>query len=951
MNFLELMAEKLVKEHGNDLHDVMLVFPNKRSGLFFRKYLSQKISRVSFAPEILDLNDFIYSLSPLKESDQLTLVFSLHRCVSGYYKDQESLDKFFYWGELLLNDFEEIDQHLINAQQLFQNVRNLKELENKFFFLEENDIAIVKRFWEGFIPKSSPFQEHFLSIWNILGSVYDDFKSGLLDRQSGYKGMIYRLVAESCNKGISLPEKEIWFTGFNALTKAEKTIIKYCLINGNANIFWDVDGYYLDDEGQEAGDFLRIYKKDPVFQSSFPKVAPDKLNSDEKIVEAIGVPLEVGQAKHTGTYLKKLASENDWQPEKTVVVLSDEHLLFPLLNALPNEVTEINVTMGYPVKDTPVYSLIDSLIELQQSIKTTKDGEVVFYYKPVLDIISHPLVFSVNNNLNKKLLKEIHKNNKIYLFQSDFRDDAVLCTLIFSVLKKGEDIIDYLLGILHHVHIYNTNLHLDREYIYHLVKAHQRIKGLTKALNISLDLQTFKKLFHQISASLKIPFKGEPLKGLQIMGVLETRNLDFENVIILSMNENSFPKEQKSGSFIPYGIRKAFKLPTYEHQQSIYAYLFYRLLHNAKNIRVYYNTQSDFGLSGEISRFITQLDYESKVKVKYRSLSNNVKKLPAKPITIKKDNAVMKKLENYLKNGKKKFSPSALNTYIDCRLKFYFRYIACLYESEQTQEKLDPAMFGNILHCAMHLLYQDIVKRRDPKIIQPGDFARLRFSVDGAIQLAFNHFYDINKSKKIKLEGRNVILSEVLRQFIEKVIKHDEQYAPFEIQNLEGGAREGFKMNMPIHVNDRVLEVGLKGIIDRVDKKSGTVRIIDYKSGGDDKHFSDLDSLFDPKSKNRNKAVFQVFYYAMLYQEGFGSDYVLKPGIFNMTEIFTDNFSLGIKAGGKNLLEDARPYLGDFKKRIKVLLEEIYSADAIYDQTDDLVKCGYCPYNEICKKN
>jgi CRISPR/Cas system-associated exonuclease Cas4 (RecB family) len=523
--------------------------------------------------------------------------------------------------------------------------------------------------------------------------------------------------------------------------------------------------------------------------------------------------------------------------------------------------------------------------------------------------------------------------------------------LLFGEIPTGKTMATYLDKVVKLLYEQlEAGFELEREYFFHFHKVLTRLDEILSLQSSDVSMDTFSKLFRQVARAVKIPFSGEPLKGLQIMGVLETRNLDFENVIILSMNEGSFPDTTQKGSFIPFNIRRAFGLPTFQQQDAIYSYLFYRLIQRAKNVRFYYNTQAEFGQSGEISRFVRQLEIESPHKVNHATVTQPIKPRAAKEIEIGKDDHIISLLERYTGNGGSAFAPSAISTYLSCSLQFYYKYVANIYEEKEVQEQLDPAMFGNVLHKTMELLYEDATAKRNPALVESADFFRLKSSVDEAIRVAFRKYYHIKKGGRFEVEGRNIVMAALVRKYALKVLEYDEALAPFEIVALEGDKDQGYQMMLPVSVDGKSYDVNIKGVIDRIDQLRDQVRIIDYKSGSDRRVVGPIPTLFDPTKKDRNKAASQLFLYAMLYQHKHGEALPIEPGLYNIQEMFVSGFSTKLSWKGGGDISDLRTFLPEYREHLIKLLEEIYDKTSPFTQTDDLRTCGYCPYKNICQR-
>ena len=905
-------------------------------------------------PRVTSMEDFVMQFSPYRKIETLPAVFQLYEVYKSYQKQEETFDTFFFWGEMILRDFEEIDQYLVNTQQLFTSIKTQKELDEEFYFLDEEDRAIIQTFWSSFLPQATRTQEAFLETWKILLPIYDAYQDLLKKRGEAYGGMIYRGVAEQLGTEEVSVDGTVYFAGFNALTFAEEKIIKHFVQEHNARVFWDLDTYYFSNPKQEAGVFLRQYAKDPVLGRTFPENLPERYNQEKK-VEAIGVSLEVGQTKVLAEHLQRSATSEAFNPEKTVVVLPHEHMLFPTLHAIPDEIDQVNITMGYPLKDTPVFSLLESVLTLQQHQKESLVHGISFYYKPLVELLEHPMLFSLEEGRIKEVIASVKRRNLIRLYQEDLELKHPIFKIIF---QKPEYALEYLTEILKS--LYDTwkekGHDLELEFIsrfYHHVKQLENMLGdKTKGLSYEFLI----KLFRRLSRSLKIPFTGEPLNGLQVMGILETRNLDFDKVFVLNMNEDSWPATPKRGSFIPYNIRKAFDLPTFENQDAIYAYLFYRLLQRAKEVTFFYNTVSEFNVNGELSRLVQQLETESPYKIEKHILASPIKTTSPDPISIEKSDLVVRKMDRFLAGYQEKdasrFTPSALNNYLDCRLRFYFKYVEKLYEPDEVQEEMDPMVFGNILHNSMETLYKEFIKKEKRDVIYAEDIFWIKEGIPGVLNRTFIDHYGISNEKKFKLEGRSLIAAEVLKKFMNRILDYDKAYAPFRIIGLEASSREGYSLEVPVEVEGEKKAIRIKGIIDRLDMKERKVRVIDYKTGRDAKDFSTIISLTDRDDNARNKAVFQVMFYSYLFMKKYQESYeTIEPGIFNSRDLFDESFEW--KVFNKELkapVTEFRQYLDEFEQGLTHLLHEIYDPKVPFDQTEDIKKCGYCPYKEICQR-
>ena len=949
-SFLESIASKCYEQYGRNADQLTIVFPNRRAGLFFRKHLGKLTEKPIWSPQITSLEDFILEKSALTPADHLQSLFILYAVYRKLLKNAEGFDKFFFWGEMILKDFNDLDTYLVNPDHIFTIIQSQKELDESFYFLPDEDQQVIKSFWSGFLPKASKTQSEFLNTWKILKPLYNQFKEALRNDGLAYKGMIYRDIAENIDhKETGVASGDIWFAGFNAFTASEEKIIKYYIQECGSKIFWDVDQYYLKDNYQESGFFFRQYQKDSVFQNTFPEELPNRLLSDNKQIEVTSVSLGEGQVKAVAEQLSTLSQSPGFEEENTVIILPDENLLIPLLNSIPSNINKVNVTMGFPLKSSQYFSFFETLLVLHNGASKIKEGQQRYYFKHVLSLLNHEVCIKHFAEESKGLITYIQENNKINLTFTEIDEGFPTIPKLFAVKSSVEEQLHFYLELIDQFLDGSISI-LDKSILFNL---HSAIKNTLKSVanyDIQLDIEVFSRIFKQMGASLKVPFTGEPLEGIQVMGVLETRNLDFQNTFILSMNEGIFPSDGSSSSFIPYNIRKAFDLPVMEHNDALQSYLFYRLFHHSENINIYYNNISEFNHSGELSRLVKQLEFESGLKIERKSLINTVKAAAAKPIVIHKEQSILDKLNEYLVTGNDQYtrlSPSALNTYLDCRLKFFFKYVEKIKEPNEVTDDLDPALFGNLLHVAMEHLYLPYSLEENSSTVLSSDFQDLVNKIPEAIKYSFEE----NKiSESESQNGRSIIAGRVIKKYIEEILKYDKLQAPFDIVGLEANYKDGYVMNLPIEVSGKTVEVALKGIIDRIDKKGDVIKILDYKSGRDERKVSKIESLFDRDSTTRNKAVMQVFYYCLLYKSKFPETTDrLIPGIFNSRDIFNKDFDVKIKHN-KSFIEDFTLVEQEYTELLQEFLSEIFDPAVPFDQTDDTKKCDFCPYVGICMR-
>ena len=1000
-SFLEEVSRQLIEKHQGHLADLTVVFPNHRSGLFFREILSRQVSEPGWLPRLLTFQEFIAELSSLRSPDKLTLIFMLYQIYAAESHSKETFDQFYFWGDLLVEDFNEIDKSLVRADDLFANLRDLKELDARYDYLTPEQRELIAQFWKGFNHQSgeglSRPKQAFLTFWNVLYRVYDTFRTFLQQLGLGYEGMMTRTVAESVAQyANNNPFPRVAFVGFNAFYPAEEKVVSWFVRQAGADVLWDIDALYLEDPVQEAGMFFRKYRSRPGLGATFPKTLPQHFYGGlPRNIHMVGVTLEVGQAKLVGNTLQKLIKQGGFVPERTAIVLPDQNLLFPVLHALPPEIRRVNVTMGYPLRNTSLYSLIEQLLQLQEGKRQLAGRSYYeFHHASLLSVLRHPYVAPIDHEEIQRLIRRIEDENRIYVRAEELHRTPFL-QMLFQPLAKVPETFTYLLQLLKTLHDHiaitpdspksntleshptpNTQ-HLkpndpepdlilpvlEKELIYHLYIHVNRLKALAEENQFQFEQATFLKLFRQMMQSLRLPFTGEPLRGIQIMGVLETRNLDFDNVFILSANEGIYPPREVGHSFVPGNLRRGFGLPTPDFQDAIYAYTFYRLLHQAQNIYLLHNTEDTPTLSGEMSRFLYQLIYESEAqedgtyrypdaqgafRIRRHTLSAPVRTIPPTPITIEKDAAVMERLNVYTQGGTSGLTPSALNKYLDCRLKFYYQYVAGLRESEGVQDEVDPAVFGNVLHKAMERVYQHYVERTQQTMITAEAMQQLGGkALERAVQAGFREHFR-GRSEEFTLEGRNLIAHDMVLKMAKRILEMDAQYAPFEIVSLEREADVGYTTVLPVPVNETTVGVTLKGIIDRVDRKDGTVRVLDYKTGRDEKRIKSIDSLFDRDDPQRNKAAMQAMLYALLYaSQATHADERITPGLVNAKELFGRDFDPRLILD-KHPIDDFEPYQVEFTQALTRLLSELFDPHVPFSQTEDIKKCDYCPFVKLC---
>lgn len=942
MTFLEKLADEIYGRYKESLQGLCFVFPSRRAGIFFQKALSGKLTKPVWAPEIFSIEDFIRELSPYTIPDKLVLIFELFEVYKSY-GEEESFDKFYPWGEMMLRDFDEIDKNHITGSTIFKIIRELKDVETEFSFSPE-DLEQFSRFWRTFSNEElTKLQSEFIKTWEILGKVYNDFRKRLAEKNYAYDGMAYRKLFEEIKTGsIKIPWSKVIFGGFNLLTKSEEGIIKELLKQNIAETYWDTDEYYINNTKQEAGEFLRRNFKN--LSINEPKWVENYLSTSKKSIKVIGAPLQAGQAKALGSGLKQALLLEKINPENTAIVLPDESMLIPVLNSLPDEITSLNVTMGFPMKDATLYNLIELLKNLQRGKKQGKSS-TVFYHKDVIQILLHPYIKFTNAAFVFDTVNDIRRNNIIYVSTERILGEDGKHPQVFDLLFQKADtineILQYLFDILNYISQRieisgSAYSKFELEFFFVLYEKLNLLKDTITLYSGEMSADTFWRLLTEMLRTIHIPLTGEPLGGLQVMGLLETRGLDFENVFILSMNEGIIPKGTVMNSFIPYNIRKSFKLPTYEDEDALPAYYFYRLLQRAENIHLFYNTEVNKIYGGEISRFILQTENElikinPEINYSHTVVSTEIGKPFRKEITVGKTPEIIDKLK------KASFSPSDLNSYINCKLQFYLKKIARLREEEEVEEFFSPATFGSILHNVVEIIYKQYEGKAITREIIENIRNNLNNNFDNILKEAFGKI-DSLKDLDTELQGKNLLLKNIIKKLVNKVFDSDIRNLPFKIVSLE----MKFENVLKVKLNGKEHEAILKGRIDRIDEKDNTKIIIDYKTGqfSKQKGFNvseDYESIFtDPKYKEYFQAYFYAYNYLLNEKEQ-----SVKAAIYPLKKI---NEGLVYLAEEPLSLTNISVY----EENLIKLIEEIFNSEVCFSQTDDKDRCRFCPFISIC---
>ena len=944
--FLEEVAQDLYARYGEQLASCRLLFPSRRARIFFEDALSACIERPMWQPHYTTIDELMSSLSGLHTGDKLRLVTELYKVYSTHH--DEPFDKFYFWGEMLLSDFDMIDKYRIDADQLFTNITDLKELEADLSYLTERQQEIIRRFWSSLGPEESlTEQKHkFLRIWRSLPKIYHAFRRRLTELGIGYGGMLQRRALERLEGGeVQIDDSQRFIiAGFNALSTCERALFTHLKNNAKCDFYWDLDRYYTARQEQEAGMFLRRNLSD------FP---PVKRLSEEgmerqKVIRSVAAVSNAVQCKQVAEILLAWSREGKLDKE-TAVVLTDENLLMPLLYALPKELGKVNVTMGYPLRQTLAYTFVERLIELQAHGR--KEGEGwSFYHADVTGLLTHPYILQSDPDRLVALQRELIEKRHIRVDCAKLDLNPLTATL-FRSATSWQELSAWLLEVLEAVASvpYEGEDSARRvEFLSVTATEINKLRNSLEVCDIELEATTYCSLLRRHLQTLRIPFRGEPLEGIQVMGILETRNLDFKRVVILSMTDDNFPGNHlDQGSFIPYNLRAAFDLPTPEHHEGVYAYYFYRLIQRAERVAMLYSSHADERSTGEPSRYIRQLDYEGPHEVHFEEVGVDVNLVQQEPIVVEKDQRVMERLLRYVDpESKASLSPTALYRYVACPLRFYFHSVAHLRVDDAMAEEVDAPMFGTILHAAVQELYARIKGEAHPgrvlqQMIKAGDVER---AVEHSIA---ENYLNRDSATKEDYPGNLLLVHDIVIRYLKRgVMAYDATHDDFAVV----GCEEPVAYEFPFTAVGRDYQLKLSGIADRIDRlDNGSLRVVDYKTGSPHLDFKGLDALFHGEARDRQANTLQTLLYAMMLSRGRGCDVV--PSLYYVRNMHREDYEPWLM--DRELQRKGVPYshyADEFERLLGDLLAELYDPDLPFTQAEDVNTCQYCDFKAICRR-
>ena len=962
--FLQLVAQDLYQKIGNDLSRVAIVFPNKRASLFFNEYLAMQSDRPIWSPAYVSISELFRQLSPWKSGDPIWLVCELYKVFREETRSEETLDDFYFWGELLISDFDDVDKNLVDADRLFSNLQDLKNIMDDYDFLDSEQEEAIRQFFQNFsIERRTQLKEKFISLWDKLGDIYHHYRHNLAELGIAYEGMMYRYVMEELQPD-KLKYEHYVFVGFNVLNKVETKFFERLREAGKALFYWDYDVFYtrLPRENtppytHEAGEFILRNLK--IFPNELPEAVFDTLRKP-KNVRFISAPTENAQARYLPEWIRSVTKrdlpETPVKEKENAVVLCNEALLLPVLHSIPSEVKNVNITMGFPLAQTPVYSFVSALIELQTTGYRRDTGR--YQYEAVQSVLKHPYTRQLSTSA-EGLEKQLTRDNRFFPLPSELKQDTFL-EQIFTPKTGLSALCQYLTETLREVAVlYRKEQETDdifnqlyRESLFKSYTLINRLLNLIDNGELNIQIETLRRLLCRLLATSNIPFHGEPAIGMQVMGVLETRNLDFRNLIMLSLNEGQLPKAGGDSSFIPYNLRKAFGMTTIEHKNAVYAYYFYRLIQRAENVTLLYNTASEGLNRGEMSRFMLQFLVESPHTISREYLEAGQSPQSGREISVEKTPEIITRMyERYDVNRHPRslFSPSALNTYLDCRLKFYYRYVAGLKAPDEVSAEIDSALFGTIFHRAAELVYKDLTA--NGKEIRKDDLEQVlsnNIKLQNYVDTAFKEeFFHVALTEKPEYNGTQLINAKVITSYLRQLLRNDLQYAPFFMEGMEKKVTEIIEIETP----QGKLALNIGGTIDRIDSKDDTLRIVDYKTGGSPKTPENIKQLFTP-ADGRPNYIFQTFLYASIMCRK--QSLKVAPSLLYIHRAASETYSPVIEMGEarqpKIPVNNFAFYEDEFRERLQTLLQEIYNPEEAFTQTEDTKKCEFCDFRELCRR-
>lgn len=913
--FLSQLARKVLNDSETKTQDLIIILPNKRAKVFLLDELKNNTDKTLLAPEIISIEEFVQQLAQIRSIDAVELLFefyTVYRSLPQEEKQHEDFESFANWAKILLQDFNEIDRYLLKPSHVFSYLKDIEDIKH----------------WSLDVEKRTSMIEKYLKFWDLLPKYYATLYAFLLQKRVGYQGLIYREAVKNLDQFSKVTSnKKYLFAGFNALNAAEEKIVQHMMARGQAEIVWDIDQVFMNDYQHDAGLFLRRFKK----SWEHYKTNPFEWIANEyglaKKIRIIGTPKSIGQAKIAGKIVEKIIDETPESIHKTAVVLGEESLLLPLLHSLPQSVSSLNITMGYSAKNNPAQLLLVKLFKLHTHAIKRNAKSYVFYYKDVMDILTHPLIepYSASSDL----AKVINQNNYTFITHKRVLELQGNKNELFDLLFKQwnekpvailQNLSQILLLIRGKLDSESQEEKITNAFVYSIFKVINKLITYYTQHDEIDDLNTLFAIYKQVIDVAEVSFEGEPLSGLQLMGVLESRVLDFENVIITSMNEGKFPAGKGSNSFIPYDVKRELGLPTFKEKDAIYTFHFYHLLQRAKNIYLLYNTESEGLDGGEKSRFITQLEIEKQDahELTQEIYNSEVPQKAYEPMMIEKAESVMQRLAEIAQKG---FSPSALTSYIRNPIQFYFQKIIKIREVDEVEENIAVNTLGTIIHEALLELYKPFVG----KILRVEDIKGLFSKIEAEV---LNQFKLIYKEGDIQ-KGRNLLVFEVAKRNIYNFLNVELKglAAGDEVRILFLEERFERKFEHP----DLPFPVLIGGSVDRIEERNGRIRIIDYKTGKVESASVTLKKWTDLTKEIKSDKIIQILAYAFMF-ENHTKGKEMEVGIISFKNLKNGFLPFKFKEGKEETTVVDAAILEQYLNELVLLLKEILDVNVPFEE-------------------
>ena len=950
-SFLEYVAADLLQKYGTNLSRIAVVFPNKRAALFLNEHLARLAEKPLWSPHYITISDLFRSHSQRQVAEPIQLVCELHQSFTQCTGIDETLDHFYGWGQLLLSDFDDLDKNMASAEHVFANLRDIHEYDD-ISYLTEEQRTILHQFFSNFSEEhNSELKRRFLQLWSHIFDIYQSFNQKLTEQGLAYEGALYREVAEC--EDITFEYDTYLFIGFNMLQQVEQTLFRRMKQQGKARFYWDYDHYFLNNE---AGYYIAQYLSD------FPNELDDRDDSlynnftRQKTITYISAPTENIQARYISTWLRQQNRLAD--NRRTAVVLCNENLLQTAIHCIPTEVEKVNITTGYPLSQTPITSFVNLLVNLQTNGYVTETRH--YRLRHVNHVLRHPYAHYVSsecNNLHKEL-----NTQKIYYPDADQLSKDEGLQLLFSmahgsVEQFNSTLLLWLMSVIRHI-AKNISTEevvpspLTQESLFRMYTLLNRLSDLVESGSLKVDIITLQRLITQIVSATSIPFHGEPIEGIQMMGVLETRNIDFEHILLLSCNEGNLPKGLSDTSFIPYSIRKAYGLTTIDHKVAIYAYYFHRLLQRASDITLVYNNSTNDGQTGEMSRFMLQMMVESGHNINLLTLQAGQAPIQKTLRPVAKTEAVMQLLRKRFEDNL--LTPTAINRYMRCQLQFFYHYVSGIIEPDnEDEDMIDNRTFGNIFHLAAQLIYEKLMQKCHQILAKDIEYllqneVDIERVVDEAIKRELFQIKDATR-RLPPLDGLQIINREVIIKYIRQLLEIDRRLTPFTILGLE----KKVKINYEIVAGNKRFTTTLGGMIDRLDSITTPdgkelVRVIDYKTGSRRlKALADVDAIFAQESlKDHSDYYLQAFLYSHIVRQK-SHDIPVAPALIFIQHASGDDYNPTLCLGHEPV-NDIATVSESYMQHLSSLISDIFNPAISFSPTDERKRCSNCPYAHLC---